>query len=367
MAGAFVAIAAGTGSADASPTLGGCPIFPASSPWNQRIDPRPVDPRSSAIVSRQAAGHEIHLDLGSTEEEYGIPFSIVPESQPLLPLSFGVGGEDYRDESDRGPVPIPADAPIEGGSAGDRDPDDGDRHVITIQRGKCTLTELYAAERVRNENGAVVGWRAAAAARWNLRSNRLRPAGWTSADAAGLPIFPGLLRYEEAASGRIEHAIRFTLPSARAAYTAPARHCGPRGNTAAGLPAYGMRFRLKKGTPTSAYSGAAKVIVTAMKRYGLIYADQGSAMYVTGTSDPRWADAIDQFRRRQSARGGLRPLPRLPDPLHPRPERARGDAADRAALGSRGAPELPRRRAPDARRDRARAPCCCRCDDACRP
>ena len=284
--------------AGAAPVVGGCPVFPASNPWNQRIDRRPVDPRSGAIVRGQAAGSNIHLDLGSTEQEYGIPFSVVPRDQPLLPLSFGVDGEDYRDESDRGPVPIPAGAPIEGGRAGDRDPGSGDRHVIVIQRGVCRLVELYHAERVRNGSGRVTGWRASAAARWSLRSSRLRPAGWTSADAAGLPIFPGLLRYEEAATGSIEHAIRFTLPRARAAYVAPARHCGPSGNTASSLPVYGMRFRLKASVLASRYTGAARAIVVAMRRYGLIYADQGSAMYLTGTSDPRWADAIDQFRER---------------------------------------------------------------------
>ena len=151
---------------------------------------------------------------------------------------------------------------------------------------------------MRDGSGRVVGWRAAAAARWDLSSNKLRPAGWTSADAAGLPILPGLLDYEEAASGRITHALRFTLPSARAAYTWPARHCGPSGNTDRDLPAYGLRFRLKKSFSTAGYTGAARAIVVAMKRYGLIYADQGSAMYVTGTADPRWEDALDQFRAR---------------------------------------------------------------------
>lgn len=285
--GTAAAIVALPASAVAAPSIAGCPVFPASNPWNQRIDNRPVDPRSSAIVRRHAAGSSLHLDLGSTEKEYGIPFSIVPATQKLLPLSFGVDGEDYRDESDRGPVPIPANAPIEGG---------GDRHVIVIQRGVCRLIELYHGQRVRNAAGKVSGWRASAAARWSLRSNRLRPAGWTSADAAGLPIFPGLLRYEEAASGSIEHALRFTLPSARYAYMSPARHCGPSGNTASTLPVYGMRFRLKASFDSSSYKGAARVLVTAMKRYGLMYADQGSAMYVTGTTDPRWADAIDQFR-----------------------------------------------------------------------
>ena len=279
-------------------TVGGCALFPADSPWNRRIDDRPVWRRSKAIVTRQAAGHDLHLDLGTSEEHYGIPVNVVDEDQPLLPLQFGVDGEDYRDESDRGPVFVPADAAIEGGSSRAPDPDAGDRHVLTLRRGTCDLIELYAAERVRDASGNVVAWRAASAARWDLASRRLRPAGWTSADAAGLPILPGLLDYEEAASGRITHALRFTLPSARHAYTWPARHCGPRGNTAADLPAYGLRFRLPRSFPARRYTGAARAIVVAMKRYGLVYADQGSAMFVTGTADPRWADALDQFRRR---------------------------------------------------------------------
>jgi hypothetical protein len=279
-------------------TVGGCEVFGADDPWNRRVDDRPTWRWSKALVARQAAGHDLHLDLGADEDYYGIPVNVVDADQPLLPLQFGVDGEDYRDESDRGPVFVPADAAIEGGSAADPDPDGGDRHVITVRRGTCDLVELYAAERVRDASGEVVAWRAAAAARWDLSSTRLRPAGWTSADAAGLPILPGLLSYDEAASGRITHALRFTLPSARHAYTWPARHCGPSGNTARDLPAYGLRFRLPKGYPTRRWTGAARAIVVAMKRYGLVYADQGSAMYVTGTSDPRWADAIEQFRER---------------------------------------------------------------------
>ncbi len=279
-------------------TVGGCAVFPADNPWNRRIDRRPVWNRSAAIVRRQAAGHALHLDLGTTEDHYGIPVEVVDADQPLLPLQFGVDDEDYGDESDRGPVFVPADAAIEGGSATDPDPDAGDRHVVTVRRGTCDLVELYGAERVRDAAGTVVGWRAAAAARWDLSSDRLRPAGWTSADAAGLPILPGLLSYDEAASGRITHALRFTLPSARSAYTWPARHCGPRGNTARDLPAYGLRFRLPRSFPARRYTGVARTLVVAMKRYGLVYADQGSAMYVTGTSDPRWADALDQLRAR---------------------------------------------------------------------
>ena len=279
-------------------TVGGCALFPADNPWNRRIDDRPVWRRSKAIVGNQAAGHDLHLDLGTTEDHYGIPVNVVDADQPLLPLQFGTDGEDYRDESDRGPVFVPADAAIEGGSTGDPDPAEGDRHVIAVRRGTCDLVELYAAERVRDVSGNVVAWRAASAARWDLSSNRLRPAGWTSADAAGLPILPGLLSYEEAASGRITHALRFTLPSARHAYTWPARHCGPSGNTARDLPAYGLRFRLRKSFPTKRYTGVARTIVVAMKKYGLVYADQGSSMYVTGSADPRWSDALDQFRAR---------------------------------------------------------------------
>ncbi|MCY4727850.1 hypothetical protein NYO98_16295 [Nocardioides sp. STR2] len=278
--------------------VGGCELFPGDNPWNRRIDGRPVWRWSSAIVARQAAGHDLHLDLGTTEEYYGIPVNVVDADQPLLPLRFGTDGEDYRDESDRGPVFVPADAAIEGGSTRDPDPGEGDRHVVTLRRGTCDLVELYAAERVRDASGRVVAWRAASAARWDLSSNRLRPAGWTSADAAGLPILPGLLSYEEAASGRITHALRFTLPSARHAYTWPARHCGPSGNTARDLPAYGLRFRLRESFPARRYTGVARTIVVAMKRYGLVYADQGSSMYVTGAADPRWEDALDQFRAR---------------------------------------------------------------------
>lgn len=277
-------------------TVGGCEVFPADNPWNRRVDDRPVWRHSAAIVARQAAGHALHLDLGTTEAFYGIPVNVVDADQPLLPLQFGTDGEDYRDESDRGPVPVPAGAAVEGGTASTPDPGEGDRHVVTVRRGTCDLVEMYAAERVRDASGEVVAWRAASVARWDLSSNRLRPAGWTSADAAGLPILPGLLSYDEAASGRITHALRFTLPSARAAYTWPARHCGPSGNTARDLPAYGLRFRLRKSFPTRRYTGAARAVVVAMKRYGLVYADQGSSMFVTGTSDPRWADALDQLR-----------------------------------------------------------------------
>ncbi len=275
-------------------TIGGCEIFPADNPWNTRIDQAPVAASSAKIVARQAAGSPIHLDLGSTEEYYGIPVNVVPQDQGLLPLKFGVEGENYADESDRGPVPVPKQARIEGWKTSRPNPPSGDRHVIVVRQGTCDLTELYKAKRVKNDQGQVVAWRASSAARWSLSSNALRPAGWTSADAAGLPILPGLLDYDEAASGEITHALRFTLPVARNAYTKPARHCGS--SSGKTLPAYGMRFRLKASFNANRYTGAAKAVVVAMKRYGLMYADQGSAMYVTGTSDPRWAGVLDQLR-----------------------------------------------------------------------
>ena len=287
---------AGTSGKRVIHTIGGCEIFPEDNWWNTKIKNRSVAKRSKRIIAAQLAGHEIHLDLGTTEEYYGIPINVVPEDQPTLPLKFGVDGEDYRDESDRGPVAIAPGARIEGWSTADPDPSSGDRHVIVVQLGTCQLTELYAAERIRDDTGAVVAWRAAAAARWDLSSNKLRPKYWTSADAAGLPILPGLLTYAEAASGRITHALRFTLPRARAAFIKPARHCGP--NRGQQYPAYGTRFRLRKGFDATRYRGPARAIVKAMKRYGLMYADQGSAMYVTGAADPRWAGTLDQLRRK---------------------------------------------------------------------
>ncbi len=269
-------------------------MFPADNPWNTRVDKRPVFANSGKIVAAQAKGHPIHLDLGTTETYYGIPVNVAKADQPTLPLRFGVEGENYKSESDTGRVPIPQRARIEGWRKSRPDPRSGDRHLITVKRGSCRLVELYKAKRVKNIDGKVVAWRASAAARWDLSSNKLRPKYWTSADAAGLPILPGLLDYDEAASGEITHALRFTLPVARNAFTKPARHCGT--TRGARYPAYGLRFRLKKSFSTRPYSGAARAVVVAMKRYGLMYADQGSAMFVTGTADPRWAGVLEQLR-----------------------------------------------------------------------
>jgi hypothetical protein len=230
----------------------------------------------------------LHLDLGTSEEYYGIPYTVVPADQPLVPITFGTGGADYSDESDPGPMPIPLDVHIEGGSAGDPDPTSGDRHVLVVRQGDCRLFELYNTERTGD------GFRVSSSAVWDLTTNHTRPAGWTSADAAGLPILPGLLKYEEVAEDRLHHALRFTIPQVRRAYTAPASHCGQYADPA--LPPYGTRVRLKADFPLDGYSGDARVILTAMKRYGLILADQGSPWYVTGTSNPGWEDALDQLR-----------------------------------------------------------------------
>jgi hypothetical protein len=273
------------------PILGGCPVFPPDSAWNTEVGSAPLAPDSSALVGAQAAGHNVHLDFGDTQSEYGIPYALVGPTQPRVPIAFGTDGADYGDESDHGPFPIPPSAQIEGAPAGQPDPQEGDRHVIVVQRERCVDYELYNAVRV----DAGASWRVSSAARWDLTRNGRRPAGWTSADAAGLPILPGLLRYEEAASGTIRHALRFTLPRARRAWQAPAGHCGTTTDPAA--PPYGSRWRLKASFDESPYRGPALAIVRALKRYGLMFADQGSAMFITGTTDRRWTQTIEDINQ----------------------------------------------------------------------
>ena len=269
-------------------SIGGCEVFPASNAWNRNVSAAPVAANSAALLAVMSPGNALHLDLGTTEEYYGIPYAVVPAGQPLVPITYGTDGADYSDESDPGPMPIPLDAHIEGGSPGDPDPTSGDRHVLVVRQGDCRLFELYNAVRT------ATGFQVSSSAQWDLTTNATRPAGWTSADAAGLPILPGLLKYEEVASGAITHALRFTVPRVRRAYVAPASHCGQYAD--ATLPPYGTRARLRADFPLASYSGDALVILTALKTYGLLLADQGSAWYVTGTSDPRWADALAQLR-----------------------------------------------------------------------
>ena len=252
-----------------------CPVFPRTSHWNLRVDRLPVHARSAAMVASIGRGSGMHADFGSGLWDggpIGIPYVTVPRGQKRVPVSF-----EYADESDRGRYPIPREAPVEGGRGAD-----GDRHVIVVDRSRCRLFELFAAY---PEAGG--GWRAGSGAVWNLRSNRLRPRGWTSADAAGLPILPGLARYDEVRSGEIDHALRFTAPRTRRAFVYPARHFAS-SLTDSSLPAMGQRFRLRRGLDVSRFPRQSRVVLRALKRYGMILADNGSPWYLSGAPSRGW-------------------------------------------------------------------------------
>lgn len=259
----------------AVPTVGGCDVFPADNAWNRDVSADPLRADSEAIIAtiQSNGGTRLHPDFGENPD-YGIPFVVVPPDQPLVPVDYVA----YGDESDPGPFPIPLDAPVEGGSTAT-----GDRHVVAVRAGTCELFELYRAFPTGNR------WRADSGARFDLSSNALRPAGWTSADAAGLPILPGLVRYEEVASGAIHHAIRVTFSRTQRGYIAPATHFAS-ARTDPTLPPMGLRLRLKASYDVSSLSGQAKVIAVAMQRYGLIVADNGSNWYFQGAPDPGWDD-----------------------------------------------------------------------------
>jgi len=259
------------------PQAPACPVFPASSPWNQRVDKLPVAPNSAAIVSAIGAADTMHADFGSGLWEggpIGIPITVVRGTQAKSRVAF-----EYADESDKGPYPIPANVAIEGG----RD-SDGDRHALIVDRDRCKLYELFA---LYPANGG--GWRAGSGAIFDLRLNKLRPAGWTSADAAGLPILPGLARYEDVAKGRIDHALRFTVQDTRRAYVWPARHFAS-DKTDPSLPPMGMRFRLKQSYPIAGFPRQARIVLQALKEYGMILADNGSNWYVSGAPHPKWSN-----------------------------------------------------------------------------
>jgi hypothetical protein len=254
--------------------------------WNQDISKAPRDPRSAAYISYidSHGGTAIHPDFGSPRA-YGIPYATVGAGQAELPIHYTA----YGSESDRGPFPIPANAPVEGGKHAD-----GDRHVIAVDNSTCKLYELFGASFAAKPHPH---WNAASGVAWDLGSAKLRHDGWTSADAAGLPVFPGLVRYDEVAAGHLEHAIRVTFDSTRNAWVHPASHCA--GDTSsANAPPMGLRLRLKAGYGLGHFSGAAEVIAEAMKRYGLIVADNGSNWYVSGSSDRRWDDEnLDQLKQ----------------------------------------------------------------------
>ena len=256
--------------------LAGCPVFPADNHWNLRVDRLPVLPNSDAIVRSIGAGEHMHADFGSGHYQgapIGIPYVTVPRRQRRVPVSF-----QYAAESDRGRYPIPRRVPIEGGRASD-----GDRHVIVVDRSRCRLYELFDAHPVNGGSR----WRAGSGAIFNLRSNRVRPRGWTSADAAGLPILPGLARYPEVRRGRIDHALRFTASETRRAFIYPARHFAS-DLTDPDLPAMGQRLRLKAGFDISRFPRQSRIVLRALKRYGMILADNGSSWYVSGAPGRGW-------------------------------------------------------------------------------
>jgi len=271
------ALAAPAPSAQA-PTLAGCPVFPATNPWNQRVDRLPVARNSAALIRSIGLQAHFHADFGSGTWDggpIGIPYTVVRAGQRRVPVSF-----DYASESDRGPYPIPSNAPIEGGRNAS-----GDRHVLIVDKAACKLYELYDAHPLRG--GAA--WHAGSGATWNLRSNHLRPVTWTSADAAGLPILPGLARYDEVAAGTIDHALRFTAPRTRTAFVWPARHQSGDSSSPA-LPPMGLRVRLKQTVSLKGLPRQARIVALAMQRYGLLLADNGSPWYVSGAPDPRWSN-----------------------------------------------------------------------------
>jgi hypothetical protein len=261
----------------AAPVLGGCNVFPADNPWNTAIDALPVRAESAAWVNSMGAARMLHPDFAGP---YGIPFVVVPTAQPLVPVDFVA----YGDESDPGPYPIPLSAPIEDGAN-----PSGDRHVLGLQSGSCQLFELY---RAFPGSGR---WSADSGAVFDLGSNALRPEGWTSTDAAGLPVLPGLVRYEDIADGVLRHAVRFTAQCTQRGYIHPATHQAGQNNAA--CPPMGARFRLKASFDTSGFHGQSRIILEGLKTYGLIVADNGSNWYITGSVDARWNVVdIDQLK-----------------------------------------------------------------------
>jgi len=263
----------------AGASLHGKQLFPADNPWNKDVSASLVDPNSANLIASIGATVGLHPDFGTVYNgaPNGIPYIVVSGTQPLVPVNFTA----YGDESDPGPYPVPANAPIEGGPGSA-----GDRHVLVIDRDNWKLYELGYAFPI---NGGL-SWNANCGAIFDLNSNALRPAGWTSADAAGLPIFPGLVRYDEVfEQGEIKHALRFTVQTTRRAYVAPARHWAS-SNTSTNLPPMGMRVRLKSSFNISGFSPAMQVILRALKKYGMIVADNGSNWYISGAPDPLWND-----------------------------------------------------------------------------
>jgi hypothetical protein len=256
-------------------------VFPPDHPWNWDISRHKVHPNSENYVKSIGADKPIHPDFGTV---YGIPFVVVSGKQKKVAVTF-----EYADESDPGPYPIPDDAPIEGG------PDaNGDRHVLVIDKDNHRLYELFHAFKTQD------GWKAGSGAIFDLKSNAMRPEGWTSADAAGLPIYPGLVRYDEVKAGEIRHALRFTVRRSQRAYVYPARHFASR-DADPNLPPMGLRFRLKAGFDVSKFPKNCQVILRALQTYGMMVADNGSDWFISGAPDSRWND--DELRSLKKVKG----------------------------------------------------------------
>src|SRR5882724_6406275 len=269
----------------APPSIGGCTVLPADNIWNTPVDQLPIDASSATYVATIGSGTTLHADFGSGTYNggpIGIPFVTVPGTQTKYPSTFL-----YADESDAGPYAVPLDAPIEGGSTSN-----GDRHAIAVDVDNCILYELYRAFPQTSS------WKADSGAIFNLLLNApLRPSTWTSADAAGLPITPGLVRYDEVASGEIRHAIRLTVPQTRRAFIWPARHYAS-SLTDPKYPPMGQRFRLRASFDISSFSPQNQVILRALKKYGMMLADNGSAWFISGAPDDRWDNTMLSDLRR---------------------------------------------------------------------
>ena len=270
-------VCAASASALRLPNAPKCPIFPANNPWNERVDTLPVAADSAQIIASIGLTTGLHPDFGSglyDNEPIGIPFDVVSKTTPRYHVKF-----DYADESDKGPYPIPKTVHIEGGAQST-----GDRHALLVDKSSCKLYELY------DLHGSGSSWTAGSGAIFDLRSTRLRPAGWTSADAAGLPILPGLVRWDgDASTGVIRHALRFTAARTRRAYVYPARHYASASNDPS-LPPMGLRVRLKASVDISKLPPQARMVAQAMKTFGMILADNGSSWYVSGAPSPHWSN-----------------------------------------------------------------------------
>ena len=260
--------------AGSSPKIGNCMMLPADNVWNTPIDKVKKDARSQAYINSIGTGAKLHPDFG-TSSYSGIPFSDLPPNTKSVPIAF-----DYHDESDLGNYPIPPDAPIEGGPNST-----GDRHIILVDQRRCVLYEIFAA--FPKPDGS---WTAGSGEKYDMTTNALRAEGRGSADAAGMMILPGLIRYDEVAAGEIDHAIRFTIPHTQGAFIWPARHKASR-IADPNVPPMGLRLRLRQDFDISSYSKANQVILTALKRYGIILADNGGPMFLNGVPDKRWDDA----------------------------------------------------------------------------